>query len=321
MKVPHTAPGSVNGAREGRFASTLGRDSSDGCAIALLGLPFDGGIALNHGRVGAAQGPRAFREALARYGTTFDLARGGPIGVGVFDAGDVVPVEMGECGGDAIAALHATHDRVTEAVGSLHDAGLTPVCIGGGHDLTFAGVRGGARHGDGTAWGGINVDAHLDVREEVGSGMPYRRLIDDGLVEPRAFVELGIGRFACDRAHVEWLEGRGGRIIETGAVLGDDAASRVDEAFDTALSRSDGFVSIDMDAIDGSQAPGVSAVNPMGLSVGLVLSIAERAGRSARVRHFDIMELSPPHDVDGRTARIAALLFLGFVAGFAERAR
>jgi arginase family enzyme len=57
----------------------------------------------------------------------------------------------------------------------------------------------------------------------------------------------------------------------------------------------------------------------MGLSVECAARFAEEAGRRAEVRHFDIMELSPPHDVDGRTARVAALLFMQFVAGFAER--
>jgi arginase family enzyme len=54
--------------------------------------------------------------------------------------------------------------------------------------------------------------------------------------------------------------------------------------------------------------------------VGVVdaVRLAEAAGRDARVGHFNIMELCPPHDPDGRTARVAALLFLSFIAGWAD---
>ncbi len=93
-------------------------------------------------------------------------------------------------------------------------------------------------------------------------------------------------------------------------------------AFRAAMPNDDSvaFVSIDLDVIDGAQAPGVSAVNPCGLPVHLVCEIARRAGADVRVKHVDVMELSPPQDdASGRTARIAALLFLHFVAGFAER--
>ena len=68
----------------------------------------------------------------------------------------------------------------------------------------------------------------------------------------------------------------------------------------------------------GSFAPGVSAVNPMGVTPAIAASVAEQAGSNPMVRHFDIMELSPTHD-DGRTARLAALLFIHFLAGFERR--
>jgi len=100
----------------------------------------------------------------------------------------------------------------------------------------------------------------------------------------------------------------------------------IDRAFDTALPAPDsiGFVSIDLDVIDGAQAPGVSSMNPAGLPAHLVCDIARRAGADARIEHFDIMELSPPNDDPagaGRTARVAALIFLHFLTGCAERTR
>jgi len=360
MRVPHTRPGVWPGTiPHGRFAAVIQRDwaAVEGVAVAagavepvepardraepdpsvrptlvMLGLPDDAGVALNGGRVGAAEGPSAFRAALAGYGTPFDLERAAVTRVRVLDAGDVVPAE-----GRDEAALHETHRRVTEAVRAVHEAGFVPVCVGGGHDLTYASVRALAEHvvdasraqapgptGPDRPLGGLNVDAHLDVREEVGSGMPFRRLIEGGHLDASRFAVFGASRFVNASEHVRWLREGGAAVFGVGAVRDDTAT--VDHAFSLAfgsvLARpvAPGFVTIDLDAIDGAYAPGVSAVNPCGLGVATVAGIAERAGRTPGVRHFDLMELSPPHDVDGRTARVAVLLFLHFVAGFMDRA-
>ncbi len=292
-------------------------DSCTGCAVAILGVPDELGVQLNHGRPGASLGPGAFRDALARFGTPYDAARAADLDVPVFDAGDVIPAP----GADA-DALTETHARVTAAVGAIHDLGMVPIVVGGGHDITFPAVRAAAeRFG---AVGGINVDPHLDVRETVGSGMPYRRLIDAGHLDPRRFVEFGVGRFSNSREHVEWARDRGVTIILDEELRRVGASDRIEQAWSIALpdAGAAGFVSVDIDALDGSRAPGVSSVNTFGLPVELVCAIARRAGGDARVRHFDMMELSPPNDDPpgaGRTARVAALVFLHFIAGFAER--
>ncbi len=322
--IPHTVAGVWPPLSDRRFASRIERDVEAFLAgrghgavssLAVMGLPDDTGVALNHGRVGAAAGPGAFRAALARYGGSYDLERGAETTVPVVDAGDVLPVH-----GEGEEALLETHERVREAAAALYAAGLTPVFIGGGHDLTLPTVRAFAEASGGPV-GGINVDAHLDVRERVGSGMAFRRLLDEGRIDARRFVTFGAARFVHEAEHVRWLEGLGATLVGMErALAGEEEIAR---AFELATGRGDEaprcFVTLDLDAIDVTHAPGVSATNPAGLDVRTVTAIAERAGRSPAVGHFDLMELSPPHDTDGRTARLAALLFLHFVAGFAER--
>lgn len=276
-------------ASAGRFASLV-RDDAAGCSIAIIGLADDEGIGLNGGRVGAADGPRAFRGALARYGTASPAIARWP---GVFDAGDVHPG----------SSIHETHDRVTEAVRAAVGLGLTPVGVGGGHDLTFPFVRGVAAEAG--AMAGVYLDAHLDVREEVGSGMPFRKLVEGGFA--RSLKVYGLDRFATRADHLAWFEASGG------AVGSEDAACT------PAWPDGPCFLSIDLDVLDQSVAPGVSAMNPAGWSAARACAWARSAGRHAGVRCMDIMELSPPHDVGERTARIAARLFLEFLAGFAER--
>lgn len=275
--------------RDGSFASSVVTDSAEGCAIALLGMPDDTGVQLNNGYTGARHGPAAFREALARYGTarphSFDWPQ-------VFDAGDVIPGE----------SLSDTHERVTLAVEAVCAQGMLPIGIGGGHDLTLAFVRGVL--GSVAPMNGIYIDAHLDVREETGSGMPFRRLLEDSRVG--SLDVIGLDAFANSRDHVDWFLSNGGRR---------DGLTADGEWPDGEL-----FFSFDLDAIDAGVAPGVSARNPSGMSSEAAAAWAHAAGRCERVRCFDLMELCPPRDENGRTARLAAHLFLSFLSGFAERA-
>lgn len=272
-----------------RFASTFRTDSPDGCRIALLGIPDDRGVGMNHGRPGAARGPAAFREALCRYGAAASAAGELPR---VFDAGDIAVSNT----------LQETHRRVTAATGALLDAGLFPIAIGGGHDLTYPFVRAIAtRYPQPT---GLYFDAHLDVRETPGSGMPFRRLIEDCGV--RALHLHGFRPLVNSAAHLAWFQAHGGRIHPDRARVVLPKAKHL-------------FVSFDLDVLDAAHAPGVSALNPAGWTVREAEAWVRACGANRTVRCFDLMELNPAHDADGRTARVAAHLFLSFLRGFAER--
>jgi formiminoglutamase len=294
--IPHCAPPVWPGdIPRGRFASTIRRDTPQGCRIGLIGLADDLGVRLNNGRPGAKDGPRAFREALARYGVADPAGWDWPT---VFDAGDILPAS-----GSDESALRETHRRVTEAVGRLIDSGLFPVAIGGGHDLTFPFARAAAQRLGVTS--GLYFDAHLDVRETAGSGMAFRRLVEDCGVERLRVI--GLDPFANSREHIKWFKEHGGVIVEQ--ARREDAVALIAPA----------FVSVDLDAIDGAEAPGVSAMNPRGLDVDFVAAALRTLGADQRVKCLDIMELSPAHDEGGRTARVAGHLFLSFLRGFMER--
>jgi formimidoylglutamase len=280
----------------------LTRDTARECRIGLIGLADDLGVRLNNGRPGAKGGPAAFRAALAKYGVAdpqrWDWPR-------VFDAGDIVPAA-----GEGEAALHETHRRVTEAVRAILELGLVPVGIGGGHDLTFPFVRAVAedaiRRGQGSL-SGVYLDAHLDVRPTVGSGMPFRRLVEECGVH--RLEVYGLNEFANSREHAAWFQEHGGTIH-----FGEMACPGLG-----IFPGGDLFFSTDLDVAAAAVAPGVSATNPGGWSAATMEAWARAAGRCAGVRCFDIMELNPAFDVDGRTARLAAHLFLSFLRGFAER--
>jgi formimidoylglutamase len=263
--------------------------------IGLIGFADDTGVRLNGGRPGAVEGPDAFRAALAGYGAAHSVALHG-LPVPVIDLGNVVPADD----------LHATHERVTTVVSAALELGLLPVGIGGGHDLTFPEVRAVIDtliRPAGRALHGIYFDAHLDVREEDGSGMPFRRLLEhDGIDRLSLF---GMDPLSNTPAHLEWFQAHGGELVDWTAIDWPRSPAQ--------------FVSICLDVIDMAQAPGVSAPHPAGWPARRLADYAEAAGRCPAVCCFDLMELSPPHDDQGRTARLAAHLFLHFLAGITRR--
>ncbi|MFO0861614.1 MAG: arginase family protein [Phycisphaerales bacterium] len=296
--LPHCRPpiGSP-GIPPSRFAASIRTDSPEGCSFALLGMPDDLGVRLNSGRPGANDGPGAFRAALERYGVTqtwwADLPR-------LFDAGDVVPAE-----GEDAAALAATHERVSAAAAALAAKGMTVIGIGGGHDLTYALVRGVHRaHGHKTM-SGLYFDAHLDVRDTPGSGMPFRKLVEDGIVKNLRIV--GFNPLVNLREHAAWFQGRGGTIAPPGAVSVG------------GLETTGSFVSVDLDSLDASAAPGVSAPNPAGISASALTEQMTILGQTYDLRCIDFMELCPAHDEGGRTARLAAHLMLSYLYGVSRR--
>lgn len=320
--IPHTAPPIYpEPVPLGRFAGAILRASSDlldlpdpaaeirKCKLALLGVPDDTGIAMNHGRMGAREGPHAFRQSLARYGVAVPMnpANTAAPYPRVFDAGDVIPAED----------IQQTHQRVTDATNALLDLGLFPVMIGGGHDLTYPFVASVAQR-----QGPLSVhylDAHLDVRAQVGSGMPFRKLVEQG--HARALTITGADPLVNTQEHADWFTQHGGRFypdpLSQREPFTDPQRLSAPQRDETRPSH----LSIDLDVLDASHAPGVSALNPNGLSPAQVSACVAAAGANPVFVSFDIMELSPPHDDQQRTARIAAHLFLTFLRAFAARTR
>lgn len=330
----HLAPPTYPLTPAARFASTIvvwdkaatdaspaGSLAALGGRVGLIGLADDMGVGMNGGRLGAALGPKAFREALSKYGVAEPFGSEGGSDQGtsptavrlpkVIDLGDVIPGK----------SLDETLDRITAITQVAYDAGLIPVGIGGGHDLTYPFVRAGV--GAAGIEAGVYVDPHLDVRPTPGSGMPFRFLVERcGL---RRLTNIGAEPLVNSAEHALWLRSNGGTIYSSDdlrAGHSDGSRKPLPEIFARALAANTGrgqFVSLDLDCIDASFAPGVSALNPDGFTPGDLGRVAFLAGASADVRCFDLMELCPEHDQQGRTARIAAYLFLRFLQGLGTR--
>ena len=290
----------------------------------LIGVPFDHGVELNNGRWGAAEGPQALRHALRSFGTTYDVEN---------DV-DFSELSLGDAGNVAVVPenVEGTHEAVTSAVRRILDAGALPIVVGGGNDATFASVRALVEHVSATnagptkAIGGINVDAHFDVREVTGgrvtSGTPFRLILDDLGVSGGHFVELGAHAHVNSKAHRDYLLERGATIVPLGKLRTEGVQAVTERELERLELNTDAsFVSMDMDVFGAPFAPGVSAPGTQGLHPEEGRSIAFAAGANANVRLFELMELNPRFDIDERTARLSAMLLCAFLAGLATRTR
>lgn len=274
--------------------------------LAIIGVPQDIGVERNGGRAGAAEAPDAIRRWLYRL-TTFDIETSTSIQPGaVADLGNIV------CDG----SLEEIHERLSLVVEQVCARGMVPIVLGGGHDVSYATITGAARAVGPV--GALNIDAHLDVRSSSvrNSGTPFRMLIEEGSLVASRFIEIGIQGFANAAEHVRWLLDRGGRIITLDDVRARGFAKVLSTAWQS-VSAGDARVygSLDIDGVRASDAPGVSAAMPDGLTSEDFLHAARQLGRKSAIVGLDVVEVNPRYDRDGITAKLAAHAVARFIGG------
>lgn len=269
--------------------------------VGLFGIPFDGAVL---GRPGAREGPDAIRAQMARL-KPWTLG-GGPLALGVRDWGNVrVPMDVA-----------GAHQAAESAALAVLDAGQLPLALGGDHSLTFPLVK--AHEGRRRKIGVINLDAHLDVRDFSGtpnSGTSFGRLLALGLVPGANLVEVGIRDFANADAYMQKVRKAGGTIVGADEWTRDGLAA-IDRAIATASDGVDGvYLSVDIDVLDQSEAPGVSAPTPGGVTSAMLYAAIRRIAERAPLVGADLMETAPPLDRDHVTARAAAYAAMHLLAG------
>ncbi|RNL49876.1 formimidoylglutamase [Arthrobacter oryzae] len=272
-------------------AATAGRPR----AAVLLGFGSDEGVRRNKGRAGAAAGPAAIRAALGPL--AFHLHRE------VHDAGDVTVAGQ---------SLEAGQARAGLAITSLLDAGVLPVVLGGGHETAFAsylGMAGSQAVREGLRVGVLNLDAHFDLRDEPApsSGTPFLQMARAETAAGRElkYAVVGISEPGNTRA-----------LFRTAAELGvdylldEDCSAENTHTFVAAfLAHVDAlYLTIDLDVLPASVAPGVSAPAAYGVPLQVISAVCRQVAASGKLLHVDVAELNPGFDIDGRTAKVAARL-------------
>lgn len=272
--------------------------------VALIGFASDEGVRRNGGRQGAAAGPDELRTALGGLAIHDDVPR--------YDIGTVTYE-----GRD----LEAGQEELSQRVADTVRAGYLPVILGGGHETAFASHRGLVRglkneNSDGLQGLGIfNLDAHFDLRnaEQPTSGTPFRQISDiDG--ENFNYTVWGISKANNTRVLFETADRLGVDYL-----LDEDLArATVNEVTEIAHKAAQDFknihLSIDLDVLPASVAPGVSAPAALGVDALKVHAMALALAQTGKLRLVDVVELNPQYDVDSRTTKLAARMIHDIVA-------
>lgn len=305
--TPHGLPAPDTAEDDPRLGRWLAQNrTAEGARVALVGFPSDEGVRRNGGRPGAAAGPEAIRRAL--YKLTPDAER--------LDAFAALLEKTADLGDVPVTGdVEADQERLGEVLAPLLAAGIVPIVLGGGHETSFGHFLGYVGAGRDVAI--LNWDAHADVRPlkdgRAHSGSPFRQALEHDSGRCLRYTVAGLQPHSTARAHLDLVGEHGGEAIWRHEL---DAA-RIRTLAD-GLARP-ALATFDLDAVDAAAAPGVSAPNPGGLPAALWLQAAYEMGRSPHVASMDVVELNPALDLDGRTARLAALTVWHFLRGLAGR--
>jgi agmatinase len=249
--------------------------------VALAGFPTDVNSSF---RRGPAKAPGVIRDAMwseagnayTENGVRLERSRN------VADEGDA---PLHEDDGDRHRIETFVEERLAQ--------GRRMLSLGGDHSITFPIVSAYAKRYEDLRI--VHIDAHPDLYPEFGGNRyshasPFARILEETPVD--SLTQIGIRTMTPVQREVA-------RRYAV-RVYGPD---RVEQAL-LSLPSGPVYVTIDLDGLDPSFAPGVSHREPGGLSVRDVLRVI--AAIPGRIVGADVVELNPECDLDGLTAGVAA---------------
>ncbi len=281
-------------------ATFLGtRETGADQPFSIAGIPFDLGTT---NRAGARDGPAAIRRASrmlydgAHPVTGTDFARASIADVGNFR----LPL------GDLAASIAAIEEQA-RGFGHL-------IALGGDHAITLPLLRAAHRRLGPLAL--VHFDAHVDTwpdsfGQPLGHGSPFRHAIEEGLIEPKRMIQVGIRSPVCPSVRA-WTEDQGITIIdaETVHLQGPAAiATRIRETVGPASA----YLTFDIDALDPAFAPGTGTPEIGGLASWQAQAILRRLAGLTFVG-MDVVEVAPAYDVAEITALAAATVVCEYLA-------
>ena len=254
-----------------------------GFDVAIVGAPTDD---LVSDRPGARFGPRAIRSASCPPGPELETKIDAFAELRIVDFGDapVLPADA-----------ERTHEAIEATVGEVLDAGLIPIVLGGDHSIAEPDVRACAkRHGP---VGLVHFDTHTDTGTEVfgvavSHGTPMYRLVEQGHVDPKRYVQIGLRGYWPGEPEFAWQREHG-----ISAFFMHDVRDRGIDAVvaDAVRIAGDGpvFLTVDVDVLDPAFAPGTGTPEPGGMtSLELLKAVREVAARVDLVG-ADVVEVIP----------------------------
>jgi SSS family solute:Na+ symporter len=264
--------------------------------LAIVGVPTDDAVSF---KSGARFGPEAVRSASV-------LLRPYNPHLAVDVVERLSMVDYGDA--PTVPGYHEeTLARIERHLTPLHEAGVTPLCVGGDHSIVLAELRAAARtHGPLAV---VHLDAHADVWDEYYGaryfhGTVFKRAVEEGLVDPHRSVQAGM-RGTLYGESDERAPGELGYDAITWAELERLTPEQYSDRVRARVGDMPAFLSFDIDFVDPAFAPGTGTPEVGGPTSSQALAYL-RSLTGIEFRGFDCVEVSPPYDPSGITAWLAA---------------
>ncbi|MDD2447077.1 MAG: agmatinase [Tissierellia bacterium] len=304
IKQPATAFASPRFVNPGNFMRMQRFDNAEGLDFAIYGIPFDTACSY---RPGARFGPQGIRNISVMMKTNnpvhevniLDYLKGG-------DLGDVNVVP---------GYIHPTYEAIEEFADKIVKAGAIPIALGGDHSITLGELRAIAKkHGPVSL---LHFDSHADINDEVfgekfNHGTPFRRAIEEGLIDPHKSVQIGMRGSIYDAGEFKLAADLGLTLIPTHKVREMGIEKTIEKAREV-IGDNKVFLSFDIDFVDPAYAPATGTPEIGGYTSLESVQII-RALKGMNFIGMDIVEVAPMYDVAEITSLLAANIVFEFLS-------
>ena len=285
-------------------------EDAHGLDVAIVGVPFDGGTSY---RPGSRYGPREIRNQSSLIRSYSYFQRVAPFDrLNVADVGDIdaPPVSIEKC-----------YEVVEQRIGAIADAGARPLVIGGDHSISLPVLRALARRHGPLAL--VQLDAHVDTWDEYFGGKyfhgtPFRRAIEEGLVDGRRFIQVGIRGPMYGEDDFDFHREHGITVIDIDQVKDRGVAWAAAEIHRVVTGAA--YMTFDIDSVDPAFAPGTGTPEPGGMTPRELLFACRILAERLRIVGMDVVEVAPT-DLGDRTALVAERVVREVLTGLAVRGR
>jgi agmatinase len=255
----------------------------EGVDVAIVGAPTDD---LVSDRPGARFGPRAIRAASCPPGPHLEAKVDAMAELRMIDYGDapVVPADAAR-----------THEAIERTVGEVVSADAIPIVLGGDHSIAEPDIRAcAARHGP---LGLVHFDTHTDTGTEVfgvevSHGTPMYRLVEQGHVDPKRYVQIGLRGYWPGPKEFAWQEEHG----ITSFFMHDVRELGIREVIERTLGlvgAGPTYVTVDVDVLDPAFAPGTGTPEPGGMTSGDLLWACRTVAEGLELVGAEVVEVIP----------------------------
>jgi len=281
--------------------------------VAILGVPWDEGVGY---RPGARFGPRSLRE----YSTRFAFHERGAKKSGYWNIENrkrfLERISLVDCGDQDVLYLDVerTFSAITDSIRKMLSAKALPVILGGDHSITFPVVRAFQKI---KPLHLIHLDAHLDYNDSVegvklANGSPVKRISELGFVGE--IIQIGTRGIRAREDAFKDSMSRGNKII----TMPDFRRRGIDEVL-SQIPTGNLYVTIDIDVLDPSVAPGTSSPEFDGMTYQEMRDLLKGIASRRKVVGFDLTEVNPFLDTTGLTQSAAVMIILEFLGAIFKK--